>query len=466
VAEELYYLSIHEASALVEGRKLSPVDLTEAVFERIEQTEPQINSYVRLMRTSARAEAREAEERTRRGVRRGPLDGIPIAVKDLFDTAGVVTAAGTGVYSERVPAEDATTVRLLREAGAVILGKTNTHELAMGGTTNNLHFGATHNPWALDRVPGGSSGGSGAALAAGQALGALGTDTGGSIRLPAAFCGVTGHKPTYGLVGRGGVVPLSLTLDHPGPMARNALDCALMLEALAGPDPRDLDSTGRGGESYSLDLDTGVSGLRLGVIPSLLEGSAAAVRANFEQSLTELSGAGALIEEVEPLAGFAGDWRGLVTAIIAVEGASYIEDVMQRRPQAIGRPTRERLEGGLTTRAVDYARQLEARKQIEQRCEAALTAGLDAYVLPTSPLVAEPIAEDPNDEPTLPLRFRNTSLFDYSHQPAISVPNGFDEDGLPTGLMVAGAKFADALVLRIAHSYQRLTDFHLKHPVL
>ncbi len=199
---DLSYLSIAEASGRIEAQELSPVALTEAVFARIAATDAQVHAYVRLMPRTALDEARAAEGRARSGARLGPLDGIPIAVKDLFDTAGVVTAAGTGAYSERVPAADATAVRRLREAGAVVLGKTNTHELAMGGTTNNLHFGATRNPWDLRRVPGGSSGGSGAALAAGQALGALGTDTGGSIRIPASFCGVTGHKPTYGLVGR------------------------------------------------------------------------------------------------------------------------------------------------------------------------------------------------------------------------------------------------------------------------
>ena len=221
---------------------VSPVVLAEAAFARIEATDGRVNAFVRLMRASALEEADAAEERALAGRRKGALDGIPIAVKDLFDTAGVVTAAGTSAFRERVPRADANAVKRLRDAGAVIIGKTNTHELALGGTTNNVHYGPTRNPWRLDRVPGGSSGGSGAALAAGQTLGALGTDTGGSIRIPAAFCGVTGHKPSYGLVGRGGVVPLALTLDHAGPMARTALDCALMLEILAGHDQRDAGS--------------------------------------------------------------------------------------------------------------------------------------------------------------------------------------------------------------------------------
>ncbi len=267
---DLGALTIAEAGTRIAAGALSPTALTAAAFARIDETNPQVNAFVRLMRASAIAEAEAADIRARTGGRLGPLDGIPFAVKDLFDTAGVVTAAGTGAYRERVPTEDATAVRRLRDAGAVILGKTNTHELALGGTTNNVHYGPTRNPWRVDRVPGGSSGGSGAALAAGHALGALGTDTGGSIRIPAAFCGVTGHKPSYGLVGRGGVVPLSLTLDHAGPMARTALDCALILDVLAGHDARDPDSLERPPESFSAGIDRDIRGLRVAVIPSLV----------------------------------------------------------------------------------------------------------------------------------------------------------------------------------------------------
>ncbi len=461
---ELCYLSIADASRGIESKELSPVALTEALFARIDETDGRLRSYVRLMRASALDEARAAEARALAGRRLGQLDGIPIAVKDLYDTAGVVTAAGTGAYRERVPAEDATAVRRLREGGAVILGKTSTHELAMGGTTNNVHFGATHNPWRLDRVPGGSSGGSGAALAGGQALGALGTDTGGSIRIPAAFCGITGHKPTYGLVGRGGVVPLSLTLDHAGPMARSAEDCAILLSALAGPDARDLDSANAPDADYTAGLSASVRGLRLAVIPSLLEGCAPAVVENFEASVGVLRSLGIEIDECEPLAGFADDWRGLVDSLLAVEAASYIDGVLARRPGAIGEPVRGRLLAALEVKAVQYAKALETRKAVEHAYEAGL-ARFDGYVLPTSPLVAEPVAPDPTNEPPTPLKFRNTSVLNHSHQPAISVPNGFDADGLPTGLQIAGARFSDALVLRIGHGYQQATDFHTRRPL-
>ena len=464
---ELCYATTAEAGRRIAARELSPVELTAALLRRIEETDGEINSYVRLMRDSALAEAQASENRAQAGELIGPLDGIPVGVKDLYDTAGVVTAAGTAAYSERVPAEDATAVRLLREAGAVIIGKTNTHELAMGGTTNNAHFGATHNPWKLDRVPGGSSGGSGAALAAGQALGALGTDTGGSIRVPAAFCGVTGLKPTFGLIGRGGIVPLSMTRDHAGPMARSVEDCALMLNALAGPDPRDLDSAMREGDGdYTSELGHDISGLRLAVIPSLVEGCEAAVATNFERSLEVLRELGAEVGTVEPLAGFADDWRGLTRLGGAAEGASYIEDVLRRNPEKISEPMRGRLLEGLEAKAVDLVRATEARKEVERRYELALST-FDAYVLPTSPMTAEPIADDPTAaDPASTLRFRNTGVFNSSRQPAISVPNGFDADGLPTGLMVAAAQFRDAVVLNIAHIYQTATTFHLQRPLI
>jgi aspartyl-tRNA(Asn)/glutamyl-tRNA(Gln) amidotransferase subunit A len=458
---ESCYYTIAEANRRIEGGYLSPVALTEALFEQIEETDGRFNSYVRLMRESALEEAEASRLRTERGERLGPLDGIGIGVKDLYDTAGVVTAGGTGAYRERVPNEDSTCVRLLREAGAVILGKTNTHELAYGGTTNNPHYGATHNPWSLDRVPGGSSGGSGSALAGGQALGALGSDTGGSIRIPAAFCGISGHKPTFGLVGRSGIIPLSHTLDHAGPMARSAEDCALMLNVLAGPDADDLDSAMRDGDDYTATLAQGVNGLRVAVIPSLVEGSSDAVLANFEASLDVLRGLGATIDSVEPMAGH-GDWRGPLNPILAAEAAAYMRETLEQRPYLIGELVRNRLLSGVEIKAMDYTLALDQRKLVERSFEQAL-GNFDAYVIPTSPVTAEPIEDG---ERGVTLKFRNTSTFDITHQPSTSVPNGFDEDGLPTSLMITSALFDDAMALRIAHAYQEATDFHTRRPDL
>jgi aspartyl-tRNA(Asn)/glutamyl-tRNA(Gln) amidotransferase subunit A len=458
------YLSVADASAQIESGALSPLDLTRAILDRIEATDGAINSYVLVMKDSALREAEAAEARANAGKRIGPLDGIPMGVKDLYDTGGVVTTGGTGAYRFRVPAQDSTAVAKLREAGAVIIGKTNTHELAFGGTTNNVHYGATHNPWNLERVPGGSSGGSGSALAAGQALGALGSDTGGSIRVPASCCGITGHKPTWGLVSRAGVIPMSHTLDHAGPMARSARDCALMLNVLQGYDARDLDTVDRPAEDYTAGIEDGVAGMTFAVIPSLLANITPGVKAAFEASLATFESLGATITTIEPMIGY-DDWRSDTMGIVQVESYDYHESLMDDEPPSIGAAVRSRIAPGATIPAHKYSRALDMRKQIEHQFDRTLKDnGIDAYLLPTTPLTAWPIDPDPHRDESPPIAFQNTMIFDLSHQPAISVPNGFDSEGLPTSLMISAAKWEDAKALRIAHAFQTTTDFHTKRP--
>lgn len=464
---DLADLSIAEASARIDAHTLTPTALLDATLARIDERDPRVHAYVRLMRDSAIEEAAASSVRAASGQRRGPLDGIPVAVKDLFDTAGVVTAGGTAAYADRVPSEDATAVRLLRAAGAVILGKTNTHELALGGTTNNVHFGATHNPWRLTHVPGGSSGGSGAALAAGEALGALGTDTGGSIRIPAAFCGVSGIKPTYGLVGRGGVLRLSHTLDHVGPLARSVQDCALLLNVLAGYDPTDHDSIARPVEDYTSMLNSGVRGLRLAVMPSLLEGVTAETRAAFTRAVDTLASLGAIMSTVEPMAGV-DDWGDRTYPIIVIEGATVSEEILRHHPELIGEPVRTRVLEGLDANVHGYIRAIEFRKEIEARFERTLGDGgvADAILLPTSLDVAEPIGATPWEEVSPLDKFRNTRVFNHTYQPSLSVPCGFDSQGLPIGLMISTARWRDALALRIGHAFQQATGYHLQRPSL
>ncbi len=464
---DVVYLSIAEASADIEAGKLSPVDLTRATLDRIRETDAQLNSYVLVMEESALAEAEAAAERARTKSRLGPLDGIPMGIKDLYDTAGAVTTGGTGAYRFRVPAADSTPVARLRAAGAVIVGKTNTHELAFGGSTNNVHYGPTHNPWMLGRIPGGSSGGSASALAVGQAMGALGTDTGGSIRSPAAYCGVTGIKPTWGLSSRAGVTALSHTLDHTGPMARTALDCALMLNALQGFDPQDIDSVEHPTEDFTAGIDGGVRGMTLAVIPSLLAIAAPGVRAAFAASLATFESLGAKVVNLEPLLGV-DDWRGLTQGIIAVEACDYHEGLLAQDPPSIGAAVRARMAPGLAMPAYKYARALDARKVLEKRMHAGLKDnGIDAYVLPSTPLTAWEIDPDP-DRDANPGMTRGgfTSIFNISRQPSISVPNGFDAEGLPTGLLISTAQWEDAKAMRIAHAFQQATDFHTKRPPL
>ncbi|MEI7925704.1 MAG: amidase [Chloroflexota bacterium] len=461
------FLSIADASADIEAGKLSPVDLTKALLDRIEATDGQLNSYVLVMKESALAEAEAAEARARSKTRLGPLDGIPMGIKDLYDTAGYVTTNGTGAHRFRVPTEDCTAVARLRAAGAIILGKTNTHELAMGGTTNNIHYGPTHNPWNLDRIPGGSSGGSGSALAAGQTIGALGTDTGGSIRGPASYCGISGIKPTYGLSSRAGVGALSHTLDHTGPMARTAYDCALMLNVLQGYDPADLDSVDHPTEDFTTGIDGGVAGMTFAVIPSMLAAADPDVKAAFAASLATFESMGAKIVNLEPLAGI-DDYRGLIMNISAVETNDYNEAIVNQEPPVIAETIRKRLALGKATPGYLYSRMLDSRKMLEKRMENGLKDnGIDAYLLPTTPVTAFPIDPDQNRDDS-PARARGgmTSIFNISRQPSISIPNGFDSEGLPTGLMISTAQWTDAKALRIAHAYQQVTDFHTKRPPL
>ena len=461
------FLSIEEAAAEMDAGRLSAVDLTEAILERIDETDDQLNSYVLVMKESALAEAEASAERARAGKRLGPLDGIPMGIKDIYDTAGYVTTNGTAAHRFRVPAADSTAVARLRAAGSVVVGKTNTHELAMGGTTNNKHYGPTHNPWMLGRIPGGSSGGSGSALAAGQALGALGTDTGGSIRGPASYCGISGIKPTYGLSSRAGVAPLSHTLDHTGPMARTALDCALMLNALQGYDAADLDSVDHPTEDFTAGIDAGIEGMTFAVIPSLVAVATDDVKAAFEASLDTLRSLGATITKLEPMTDV-DDYRGMVMNISAIESSDYNEAIMRAEPPVIASNILARLKNGQAMPAYLYSRALDHRKMLERMMETGLKAnGVDAYLTPSTPVTAFPIDEDA-DRDTSPTRARNgiTPVFNISRQPSMSIPNGFDSEGLPTGLMISGAQWTDAKVLRIAHAYQQATDFHTKRPPL
>lgn len=461
---ELTDLTIAEASALLDRREVSAAELVQAHLDRIAATDGAVSAFVTVTAETALEEAQASDARAAAGGRLGPLDGIPIGVKDLYDIAGVVTTGGTGGYRDRIAERDSMAVARLRGAGAVFLGKTNTHELAFGGTTNNIHYGATHNPWNLERVPGGSSGGSGAALAARQVLGALGTDTGGSIRIPAAFGGVTGHKPTYGLVGRSGVVPLSHTLDHAGPMARSALDCALMLNILQGYDPADLDSVEREPADFTAGIEDGVHGLRFAVVTSMLADLTPAVEANFAAALDVLRSLGAVITEVDPMEDYP-DWRRAVTGIMPVESYAYHEHLMNADPMLIGPPVHRRISLVFETRPEQYARALDVRKLVERQYQRTLVeGGLDGYVAPTSPIVAFAIDPDQERDESPATIFQNTTVFDLTHQPSISVPDGFDSEGLPTGLMISGALWNDALVLRAAHAYQQATDWHTRAP--
>ena len=464
----LVSLGVADAVRLIRKCELSPVELTLAHLERIEQLEPQINSYITVDADGALERARQAERELVRGETStgqplGPLHGVPLAVKDLFDTRGLRTTAGAKFFADRIPEQDAEAVRRVRSAGAVLLGKTNLHEIALGLTTVNPHYGACHNPWALDRVAGGSSGGSAAALAARLCLGALGSDTGGSIRAPAALCGVVGLKPTYGRVSLNGAFPLSWNLDHAGPMARSALDAALLLRVLAGYDPDDPASLDVPGEDYADGIKNGVRGWRV----ALAEGeyfkkTQPEIAELVQQAAGVFESLGAIVESV--------DLPGLYDAALAnslvviSDGATVHAERLNEHPEDFGEDIRERLRRGAATPLVDYIRarrlQVQARRQFEQFFER-----YDLLLLPTTPVTAPPI-EGPNALELARLLTRYTAPFNLTGVPALSIPCGFTPDGLPAGLELVGRPWSEAALLRAASVYEHATHWNERFPEL
>ena len=483
--QNISFETVKTLRTLLDTGEITASQLLDHTLSEISHTNPTLNSFVLVTESIARAQAESADARIEQGKPSSPIDGIPIAVKDLYDTAGIVTAGGTAAFKKRIPNHDSYVVDKLQRAGALIVGKTNTHELALGGTTNNPHYGPTRNPWNLESVPGGSSGGSGAALASGQVPLALGTDTGGSVRIPSAFCGVTGHKPTYGLIGKTGIIPLSKTLDHAGPMARTAFDCALLLNQMNG---RDINDPHNINFDFSTDftenIEKDVKGITLAIIPSLLVDTELGVTQSFTKSIAILEQMGVNITEIEPTANNlvnikddrrydpAISWGDPLPSIIRnlspillSEGSTYIENILRNEPHLIGQAVRDRMMKGIDISVHDYIRALDWRKEIESRFESCLlNSTIDGYVVPTSPQVAEPIASDPHVGIEPAVKFRNTSIFNHTRQPSISVPNGFNSEGLPTGLMITTAQKNDALALQIAHQYQLNTNFHLSKP--
>jgi aspartyl-tRNA(Asn)/glutamyl-tRNA(Gln) amidotransferase subunit A len=461
-SDELVYASIAELAPRLAAKELSPVEVTEAALARIEHLEPRVNAFIKVTAESARHAARAAEAAILAGNHLGPLHGIPIGIKDLYATSGVATTYGSPLYADWVPDFDAAAVERLKRAGAVLVGKTNLHELAYGSTSANAHYGAVHNPWRLDHHPGGSSGGSSAAVAAGMVYGAMGSDTGASIRQPAACVGVVGIKPTFGRVSKYGALPLSWSQDHAGPLTRTVRDAALILQALAGHDSRDPTSVQRPVPDFTAGLDAGIKGVRIGIARDFFfEDCDPEVVAAVEAVLAVLEGQGAVLEEVALPDMAAAYTIGTIT--IAVEGAAYHAANLRERPEAFSDELRASFELGSFYSGVDYVQAQRLRRQLMVAGARAM-AGFAAVVMPTSPVAATPIASSPPEHAML--RPRNTMPFNVLGLPAISVPCGFTSGGLPIGLQIAGHAFDEAGVLRVAQAYEQATDWHERRPPL
>jgi aspartyl-tRNA(Asn)/glutamyl-tRNA(Gln) amidotransferase subunit A len=457
-------LTLTEAAALIAGRQLSPLELTRACLERIERFEPQINSFITLTADSALEQARRAEAEIARGEYRGVLHGIPVALKDSFATKGVRTTAGSAFLADWIPTEDATTVRQLTAAGAVLLGKLNMHEWAWGTTNINPHYGDCNNPWDTAHVAGGSSGGAAAALAAGFCFGALGSDTGGSIRTPAAFCGVVGLKATYGRVSLQGVTPLSWALDHAGPMARTVRDAAELLGVLAVYDPADPASSRQPAADYTAQLDQGVRGWRVAVLDaSQFPETDPEVWAAVTNAAEVFASLGAEIIETE-LPGLR-DARQANRVISAGDALAFHRQRLDAEPERFGADVLERLRDAETVTAEQYARARQqqgvARRQLEGFFDS-----YDILLSPAAP-VAAPLRRPPLGEEAV-----RTSIslfaapFNLTGLPALSVPCGFTSGGLPIGLQIAAGPWQEARLLQAGNAFEAATDWHLRKPEL
>jgi len=446
------HLTLEEAAALVRDRRISPTELTEACLARIEAVESRLNAFVTVTADLARAQAREAADEIAAGRYRGPLHGIPVAVKDLFATKGIRTTAGSRILADWIPDEDATVVRRLREAGAVLLGKLGLHEFAYGISSVNPHFGDVHNPWDTTKIPGGSSGGSAVAVVAGEAYAALGSDTGGSIRIPASLCGCVGLKPTFGRASLFGAVPLSWSLDHPGPLARTVRDVALATLSIAGFDPRDPISADRPVPDFLAQIDAGPQRLRVGVpIDHVWDECDPAIAGAVRGAIDALARAGA--EVVELRWPRAAEYAKAASAILGVEARAYHEGTFPGRSAEYGPLVRARLESQGDVDAETYARSMKLLLETRAGGADRDLEGVDVLAMPTVPSRAWTI-EEAKEIPRPSEWTRITRIFDLTGQPAISIPCGTDPDGLPIGLQFAARMWDEAAALRAARAYE------------
>jgi len=463
MATDLHDLSIAELAELIKARKLSPVELTEALIQRIERFDAQTRAFITPTFDLARRQARAAESEIAGGKHRGSLHGIPFALKDIYDTKGILTSAHSRIFADRIPAEDATTTSRLYDAGAVLLGKLATHEMAHAGPSFDLPWPPARNPWNLARFTGGSSSGSGAAVAAGMVPVALGSDTGGSIRGPASLCGIVGLMPTFGLVSRAGVITNSYTFDHCGPLARTVEDCALTLEALAGYDPKDAGSLSRPIPRYRRALGEDLRGLRIGVLRHHWEAdipASADVRRAMDAALDVLRRRGAELEEcrVRPLASY------FDVKIIIAE--SEIFSVHQKnlvaRPKDFGADFRSRALPSVLFTANDYVQATREHRRMMVEMEP-LYARFDAFVT-----AGMGEAQNISDYRSVSFWQKASLLtaWNVTSQPVLMLPNGFGANGLPLGMQILGRPFGEEAILRIGHAYERATEWHTRRPNL
>lgn len=460
---ELAFLSLAEAAERLERREVSSVELTRNALERISALNRRLNAFITVLTESAITNAERADARRKQG-KTGNLLGVPVALKDLFNTAGIRTTGGARVLAENVPEHNATVVTKLQEAGAILLGKTNMMEFAYGYP--HPDFGETRNPWKTDHTAGGSSGGSAAAVCAGLAYGALGSDTGGSIRSPAAYCGLSGLKPTYGRVSRHGVLPLSWSLDHVGPLTRSSRDAAIIFDAITGFDQSDPASANAPSEPTVTVIDQDVSSLRVGIVDELFQRYVQPeVRDVALAAVKQLGELGVELNHVAP--------RHLdlvmpaITPIVQAEAASYHRHTLATRPNDYSTEVRDNLRLGAMVSAIDYIDAQRVRRLIRDEIESVMQQ-VDVLIFPTQPIVAPPldsyqVAGSLSDD-VLDVEIGHTGIANLTGHPALSILAGFTAEGLPVGLQITGRMFDEATVLRLGNAFESATEWHLRRP--
>ncbi|GAB3306489.1 amidase [Geodermatophilus aquaeductus] len=458
-------LTIAEAARQIEQRALSPVDLVQSALDRIAEVEDRLNAFVVVTADQALEAARQAEQEITGGGYRGPLHGIPVGIKDLYDVAGLPTTSSSAVRSDHRATEDSACVARLRDAGAVVVGKTHTHEFAYGVLTPT-----TRNPWDTGRVPGGSSGGSGAAVAAGECLVGMGTDTGGSIRIPSSVCGTVGLKPTFGRVSRYGITSLCWSLDHAGPLTRTVRDAALSLQVLAGFDARDPGSAKEPVPDYTADLDAGVRGLTLGVPTNyFFDDVDPEVESAVREAIGVLEAQGATLRDVE--IPYADQMMAVEFGVLVPEASAYHQEMLRHSGEKYTEDVRVFLDAGETVLATQYIKALRVRTLVQQAFRRAFE-GIDALVCPTLPAAAAAVGQRTftfpggREKAVIDAWVGHSAPGNVTGLPALSVPCGFTSGGLPIGLQVIGRPFDEGGVLRVGQAYETATDWGSRRPPL
>src|SRR5262249_52898481 len=454
---------VRAAADIADGR-LSPVALAEACLARIDRHEGRVNAFIRLERERALAAARNAETEIKAGRRRGPLHGIPFAHKDIYETAGIPTTCHSKLLKDYVPPQDAFTVARLSDAGIVMFGKLANHEFAIGGPSFDLPFPPPRNPWSIEHFTGGSSSGTGATVAAGFVLGGTGSDTGGSIRTPSAFCGLSGIKPTYGIVSRAGILPLSFTLDHARPMAWTVGDCAILLQAMAGPDRADPASANLPIPDYRAQLAGGIKDLTIGVLRHFYERDTTVtpeVGAAMETSISVLSRLGASVRDatLPPLQ----DWQACCMIIMLAEAYAVHEPWLRTRFNDYGKCFRDRVAFGAFISSADYMAATRHRRELQEKL-ARLMIDVDLLILPSTPGPA-PLTKNVGSYGIFEIP-NFTMPFNVAGTPALSLCNGYSAGGLPLSLQIVGRPFEDATVLRAGHALESATPWRERRPQL